>query len=97
MPLFTIERRVPGASSDDIDAAGFRAAACAFNYSGLRWISSYWDRSADRILCIYEADSAEQIKHHSMRARIPCDTVTEVQAIDPSRYMDIAVPSVSQG
>ena len=86
MPLFSIERELPGATSDDVDAAGSRAAACAFNYPGLKWISSYWDRSGGRILCIYEAESAEQIEHHSMRARIPCDKITPVEHVDPTRY-----------
>ena len=92
MALFTIERKLPGATSEDVDAAGFRAVACAFNYPGLRWLSSYWDPEGERILCIYEAESAEQIEHHSMRARIPCDRVSLVYHIDPERFADI-VPS----
>jgi hypothetical protein len=86
MSLFSIERELPGATSEDVDAAGYRAVACAFNYPGLRWISSYWDRAGERIFCIYEADSAEQIQHHSMRARIPCDRVSLVEHIDPARF-----------
>ena len=62
------------------------ATSCAFNYPGLRWISSYWDREQERVLCIYEADSAEQIAHHSMRARIPCDRIFPVDHIDPAAF-----------
>ncbi|HEY7466660.1 MAG TPA: nickel-binding protein [Dehalococcoidia bacterium] len=92
MPLFCIERKVPGASAEDIDAAGFRATACAFNYPGLRWRSSYWDKAGQRLICIYEAESAEQISDHSRRARIPCDAITEVQHIDPALFVDQNVP-----
>jgi len=86
MPLFSIERELPGATKADLDAAGYRAVACAFNYAGLRWISSYWDRAGERVLCIYEAESAEQIEHHSMRARIPCDRISQVEHFDSTGF-----------
>ncbi len=84
MTLFAIERALPGATRDDIDAAGFRALSCAFNYPGLHWMSTYWDRAGERTICIYEAQSAEQIEHHSARARIPCDRISPVEHIDPA-------------
>ena len=83
MTLFAIERALPGATRDDIDAAGFRALSCAFNYPGLHWISTYWDRAGERTICIYEAQSADQIEDHSARARIPCDRISLVEHIDP--------------
>lgn len=86
MPLYLVRRAVPGASAADIDAAGYRAVACTFVYEGLRWRSSYWDRAAGELTCIYEAESVEQIREHSRQARIPCDDVTLVEEVNPEEY-----------
>jgi hypothetical protein len=84
--LFLIRREVQDQSNDDIEAAGYRANACAFHYQGLRWITSYLDRAAGRLMCLYEAQSAEQIRDHSRRALIPCNEVVEVTQIFPENF-----------
>jgi hypothetical protein len=86
MALYLIKRNVPGASSAEIDAAAFRAMACAYSFPGLRWIHSYWDPKGGATYCIYEAESREQIEDHARRARIPCDEVMPVNYMTPSEY-----------
>lgn len=86
MPLFLIQRGLPGATQQDVDAAGYRAVACAFNYQGLRWVSSVWARDEERLYCLYEAESAEQIQDHSRRAAIPCDSVSAVLEVLPTQH-----------
>lgn len=81
MPLYLIKRDVTGLSDADLDAAGYRAAACAYHYDGLRWLTSYLDKAAQRLYCIYEAVDAEQLFDHSRRSLIPCDEVVEVAQI----------------
>ncbi|HXG35895.1 MAG TPA: DUF4242 domain-containing protein [Dehalococcoidia bacterium] len=88
MPLYLVRRELPGATREDIDAASFRAIACAFTFEGLRWISSYWDADAGRIHCVYEAQSPQQIEDHSRRARIPCDEIRPVDQVLPEQYSE---------
>lgn len=87
MPLYAIRRAVGDVTPDDIDAAALRAIFCATEYDGFRWIRSYWDREAGLLNCIYEAQSAAQIREHSMRSNIPCDDVHEVTEILPGTYI----------
>jgi hypothetical protein len=87
MPRFTIRRVVPDATREDVDAAAFRAIACATEYDGLKWIRSYWDETGHELLCLYEAANADQIREHSRRARIPCDEVREVVEVGPEEYL----------
>jgi hypothetical protein len=87
MPLYTIRRMVPGAQQDDVDAASLRAIFCAYEYSGLKWIRSFWDQAKQELLCVYEATSPDQIREHSNRARLPCDEVTEVVEFGPEQYI----------
>ena len=87
MPLFLIRRDLGPASQADLDAASIRALSCAFNYDGLRWLTSYWD-GTDKIFCIYEALNEQQIIDHSAQSRIPCDEIRLVEQIDPDDYVE---------
>ncbi|HLF72199.1 MAG TPA: nickel-binding protein [Dehalococcoidia bacterium] len=86
MPLFMIRRDLPGATQEDMDAAAYRAMACIYHFEGMRWITSYWDRDAEVIHCVYEAEKREEVIDHARRARIPCDDVREVQHVGPELY-----------
>ena len=87
MPIFTIRRRIPGLSQEDMAAAAFRAIGCAAEYPGMHWHQSYWDREAGVLTCVYEAGSVAQIEDHARRARIPCDDVREVTVVGPDDYI----------
>lgn len=93
MPTYFIRRDVTGLDDDDVEAAGFRAAVCAYEYTGLRWIRSYWDREAQELHCYYEAESEAQVRDHSERSRIAVSEVREVSDIDPSDFAPPAPPS----
>ena len=86
MPLFLITRDVPGITQEEMDAAAYRAITCAFNYDGLTWWHSYWDKQSGVLHCVYEAQSAEDIFEHAQAARIPCDEVREVEQFGPVSY-----------
>ena len=87
MPLYTIRRKIPDASQEDVDAASLRAIFCAYEYSGLKWVRSFWDRDHQELLCVYEATSPDQVREHSERSRIPCDEVIEVLEFGPEQYL----------
>ena len=93
MPKFTVRRDLPNATDVDIDAAALRAVACEAEMKGrVRWIRSYRDRDAERILCLYEAASEAEIREHAELARIPCDEVREVTELGPAQYVDAELP-----
>jgi hypothetical protein len=86
MPLFMIKRDVNGATPMDYDAAVFRAISCAYDFEGLRWVHSYWDRESGNSYCVYEAQSPEQLRQHSQRSHISCDEIYPVAQIVPESY-----------
>jgi hypothetical protein len=87
MPLFLIRRDTPGLTQEDLDAAAFRAITCAFYFSDMRWLQSFWDKGSEALYCIYEARDAHDIYAHAARARIPCDDVREVSHVGPELYV----------
>ena len=96
MPLFAIRRSVGLMGQDEMDAAVYRAIFCAVEYEDLKWVRSFWDRSNGEVCCYYEARSPEQIREHSLRSAIPCDSVTEVDELVPQGYGEpVAVGSGS--
>lgn len=87
MPMYAILRNMAGLSDEELDAAGYRAVACALEYEGLRWHRSILDRQRGTMICLYEARSEDEIREHAMRARIPCDEVREVEEVLPDPYL----------
>ena len=88
MPLYMIRRDVHGATREDIDAAAYRAIACAFYFTGMKWHHSYWDEQAGELRCIYEAQNSDELWAHAERARIPCNDVREVTIVGgPEMYI----------
>ncbi|HLZ69388.1 MAG TPA: nickel-binding protein [Dehalococcoidia bacterium] len=86
MALYRIERDLGDVSAEEIDAAAFRAVACAPLFTGLTWRRSYYDAAARHMTCYYEAASTGDLRKHAEMARIPCDSVNEVTEYLPERY-----------
>jgi hypothetical protein len=94
MATYFIRRDVSGLEADEVEAAGFRAAGCVYDYPGLRWLRSYWHRERAEVHCYYEAESEAQVREHSERSRMVVSEVREVQDIDPADFVPPA-PSTS--
>ena len=83
IPLFVIEREIPGA--DKLTADDLRGISAKSNevVCGLgvpyRWVTSYV--AGDKIYCIHEADSADVIERHAREGGFPANKVTEVAAV----------------
>lgn len=95
MPLFTVLRHFPGATSTDLDAASFRSLSCLMYHPGLAWRRSYWDPAKESTICIYEAADAEQIRLHAVRASLPCDEISRVEEVDPAQYLSNPRPDAA--
>jgi hypothetical protein len=93
MPLFLIKRAIPGATASDYDAAVFRAMSCAYEFDGLRWVTSYWDEDGGYSYCVYEAQDADQVEQHSHRAQIACDEVFPIVQVNPADYRSDVAPA----
>jgi hypothetical protein len=87
MPLYAIRRELGTISRDELDASASRAIMCAYDFENMTWVRSFWDPEAGNITCLYEAASAEDIREHARRARIPCDDVREVTEVTPELYV----------
>jgi hypothetical protein len=86
MPVYRIDRPVGGMSDAEMDAAALRAVACMPNFAGMTWLRSYHNATTGHLTCYYEAQREEDIWEHARYAHIPCEQVTEVTEILPSRY-----------
>lgn len=80
MTTYLIERDIPGAS--ELTSEELRGLATTSNavVEGLG-VPYTWDRSfvaGDKIYCLHEAESPEDVKEHARRAGFPADLVVEV-------------------
>ena len=86
MPLYQIDRDLTGLDQNDMEGAALRALACAYWFEGMRWIRSFVNEETNHATCIYEANSAEDVREHAIVANIPCDEVREVKEIGPHLF-----------
>ena len=82
MPTYLIEREIPGASNlTDEDLRGITATSndvvenlqCDYT-----WRHSYV--AGDKIYCVHEAESPEDVLEHARRGGFPANLVAEVSA-----------------
>ncbi len=83
MPTFLIEREIPGANRlTEEELRGITATSNEV-VDGLErpytWRHSYV--AGDKIYCVHEADSADDILEHARRGGFPATLVSEVSAV----------------
>ena len=80
MPVFLVERNIPGAStlSDDefADISKTSNGVVAGLGKPYTWHRSYV--AGDKIYCIHEAENADIIRRHAREGGFPADLVVEV-------------------
>lgn len=87
MQTYVIERAIDGigaASPAELQAIAQKSNGVLEQLGEqVQWKHSYV--TADKIYCVYEADSEELVKEHARRGGFPADVVTPVAGvIDPS-------------
>lgn len=87
MPKFIIERDIPDAgklTSDQLH--GITVKSCDVLRAmgpSIQWVESYV--TDNKFYCVYNAESAEQVREHAQRGGFTADEVNEVRArIDPT-------------
>ena len=79
MPRFIIEREIAGAGA--LGHAELQAIAARSNEvlaamgEGITWMHSFV--TADKLYCVYEAESAALVREHAARGGFPADRVEE--------------------
>ena len=87
MPRYVIERDLPGAgnlSPEQLQAVSQKSCS-VLNDLGprIQWEHSYV--TADKIYCVYRADSEELIRQHAAQGGFPANRISEVKTIiDPT-------------
>ena len=83
MKTFLIEREIPGASElSDEDLRGITSTsndAVESLNKPYTWLHSYV--AGDKIYCVHEAESADDVLEHARRGDFPANLVAEVSAV----------------
>jgi len=91
MPLYMIEREIPGAEALSSDQqADISTASCKVLSGmgpGITWHQSY--STDDKITCIYEADNEQLLREHAEKGGFP---ITKISVI-----ANVLSPSLSRG
>ena len=82
MPVYQVERVIPGAGMAAVEAIRGRAAAACLTPSarGVRYLRSIYTPGDSRCRCLFEAASAEDVRRLNDAAQIPYQRI--VVAVD---------------
>ncbi len=87
MPKYIIERDIPGAGQlSPADLHGISQKSCGVLRDmgpRIQWLESYV--TADKVYCIYIADSEQSIRDHAEQGGFPANRIEEIKTIiDPT-------------
>lgn len=87
MPKYIIERDIPGAGQlSPTDLHGISQKSCGVLRDmgpRIQWLESYV--TADKVYCIYIADSEQSIREHAEQGGFPANRIEEIKTIiDPT-------------
>lgn len=87
MPKYIIERDIPGAGKlTPAELRGISQKSCGVLRNmgpQIQWLESYV--TADKIYCIYIADSEQSIREHAEQGGFPANRIEEIKTIiDPT-------------
>lgn len=87
MPLFVVERELPGITPDALQSAGLRAKSCCAEMTeegtAVRWVRSFFLPESSRTHCYFEGPDARAIEEANERARIPFVRISPVAEMTP--------------
>ncbi|MGE3074620.1 MAG: nickel-binding protein [Dehalococcoidia bacterium] len=81
LSLVLVRRQLDPLTDREFRAIALQAIMCAYEYSDMRWLRSYWSRGTDQLFCLFETSSHERVKEHARRSRIPCDEIHDAVEI----------------
>jgi hypothetical protein len=89
MPLFVVERELPGITPDALQSAGLRAKTCCAEMTEegepVRWLRSFFVAERSGTHCYFEAQSRSVVEEANRRANIPFKSIAEVVELTPDK------------
>lgn len=83
LQLVLVRRQLEPLTPGEFRAIALQAIMCAYEYSDMRWLRSYWARETDQLFCLFETRSHDLVREHAERSRIPCDEIHDAVEILP--------------
>jgi hypothetical protein len=87
MAVFMVERELPGITLPQLAEAQKAAIDTSDRMSGegkdVRYIRSTWVPGDSRVMCLFEAESAEHVREVNETAQIPFTRITEAMDLTP--------------
>jgi hypothetical protein len=87
MPLFVVERELPGITPEALQSAGVRAKTCCVEMTGqgqpVRWLRSFFLPESARTYCYFEGGSKAVVEEANQRAKIPFVRISEALEMTP--------------
>ena len=81
MPVYMVERHLPGITTDQLGAAAARAKSTTADMSQkgtpVRYLRSTFVPGEEKCFCLFEGPSADAVKQANERARIPFERIVE--------------------
>jgi len=96
MPKYIIEREIPNAgalSADDLQAISAKSCSVLRDMGpAIQWVESYV--TDNKIYCVYNAPSAQEIREHAQRGGFPANAINQVRnRIDPTTSEHAKTPA----
>jgi len=87
MPIYAVQRNLPGISMEDLAGAQKAAIETSNKFSdqgtSVKYIRSNFYPGDSRCTCLFEASDSETVKKVNEEASLPFDTVEEVLDLNP--------------
>ena len=81
MPVYLVDRQLPGISMDDL--AGAQRAAIEASDGSVRYLRSVWVPGDSHCMCLFEAGNPEVVEEVNKTANIPFTRVVEALDLTP--------------
>lgn len=88
MAVYMVERELPGVSMDQLAAAQKAAIETGKQFTedgtNVRYIRTTFVPGDSRCMCLFEADSADDVRAVNEKAQIPFTRITEAMDLTPN-------------
>lgn len=81
MPVYMVDRELPGISMEDL--AGAQKAAISASNDEVRYLRSVWVPGDAHCMCLFEAPDADRVAELNTTAGLPYTRVVEAMDLKP--------------
>jgi hypothetical protein len=87
MPVFMVDRSLPGITKEQLAAAQQAAIATGRKFTAqgkpVRYIRSTFIPGESRCMCLFESNSADLVREVNQEAKLPFTRIVEAQDLTP--------------